>query len=349
MSSKIQNPFLPPGSLILVTAANGLIASHIVDQLIYYGYNVRGTVRSHSRSSWMAPLFQARYPGSKFELVEIPDISASGCYDAALKGVSSVIHTAAINLLEDDPSVIPESVNAYINLLEAVAGANKSGENILRVILTSSSWAVVYPTPNVPMKVDTSTYNESAAKALLDPNTPKEARGLMTYVASKVASEQESWNWVKAHPDAGFILNSVMPATCIGRVLAPRDQAYPSTAGYVRSLFEGKNAEFFAWLEPQWYVDICDAARLHVAAAVVEGVEGERIFAWAETYTWIKVKEVLEDEMGKKVLIELKDKGEDLSECPMERSLELLRALGCKGWQPFEQAVRENIRSYYPK
>ena len=37
---------LPTGSRILVTAANGYIASHVVDQLLVLGYAVRGTIRA---------------------------------------------------------------------------------------------------------------------------------------------------------------------------------------------------------------------------------------------------------------------------------------------------------------
>jgi nucleoside-diphosphate-sugar epimerase len=37
---------LSRGSRVLVTGANGYIASHVVDQLLGPGYIVRGTVRS---------------------------------------------------------------------------------------------------------------------------------------------------------------------------------------------------------------------------------------------------------------------------------------------------------------
>ena len=37
-----------------------------------------------------------------------------------------------------------------------------------------------------------------------------------------------------------------------------------------------------------------DAAALHVAALVLEGLEGERVFGWAELYTWTGVVKVME-------------------------------------------------------
>ncbi|KAF2119515.1 hypothetical protein BDV96DRAFT_596227 [Lophiotrema nucula] len=349
MAPQIQDPALPPDSLILVTGANGLIASHIVDQLLLYGYAVRGTVRSHARTSWMTPLYESRHPNSKLEIVEVVDITAEGCYDAALKGVSAVIHTAAINILSDDPSVITQSVDANLNVLRNVEKANKSGEKIERVVFTSSSWAVQYPQPNTPITLTYDTYNDLALKMLSDQNTPKEARGILTYVAGKVEAEKESWKWIASHKDAGFIVNTVIPGTCIGPVLAPEDQSYPTTAGYVRSVYEGTQQEVFQWLDPQWYVDVRDAARLHVAAVALAGVEGERVFALAETYTWPGVQKVIEEEMGKKCPVEMKEKGEDLSTVPLEKSTAYLKRLGLEGWEKFERSVRANIRSFYPR
>jgi nucleoside-diphosphate-sugar epimerase len=348
MATQIQDPLLPPASLILVTAANGLIASHIVDQLLHYGYAVRGTVRSLSRSSWMTPLYDSRHPASRFELVEISDITAPGCYDDVLKGVSAVIHTAAFNDFANDPTIIPRSIKANLNVLEGVAKANKIGEKVKRVVLTSSSWAVSFPRPNVPLELGYDTYDTTAQSALDNSDTPKEARGMFTYVVSKVESEKASWKWREEHGDASFVLNSVIPGTCFGPVLAPKEQPYPSTAGFVRFLYEGKNAELFGWLDPQWYSDVRDAARLHVAAAVLGGVEGERIFAFSETFTWPGVAKVIEETTGKKVPIELKDKGVDMSKAPLERSEAYLKRLGMEGWAPFEEAVKLNIKSFYP-
>ncbi|KAF2247698.1 NAD(P)-binding protein [Trematosphaeria pertusa] len=349
MAPQIQSPLLPPGSLVLVTAANGFIASHIVDQLLLYGYAVRGTVRSLARSSWMKPLFQKRHPNGSLDIVEVPDISVPGCYDDAMKGASAVIHTAGSTSMSGDPNVVQESIAANLNALEAAAKANKNGEKIRRFVLTSSSWAVTYPKPNTPRELTYDTYDTSAEEALADPNTPKEAVGLMVYVVSKTKGEQESWKWVREHPDCGFVLNSVMPSTCIGPVLAPTEQPYPTTAGFLRSLWEGKNAELFDWLEPHWYVDVRDAARLHVAGAVLDGVEGQRDFGFAETFTWQRVAHALEKEMGKKVPIMPKDKGEEMSRVPQERSVNMLKGLGLKGWENFEESVALNIRSFYPK
>lgn len=77
---------LPSGSLILVTGANGFIASHVVDQLLERGYRVRGSVRNATKASWVQGLFDKRHGSGKFELVAIQDTTKPEAYTEALKG-----------------------------------------------------------------------------------------------------------------------------------------------------------------------------------------------------------------------------------------------------------------------
>ncbi|KAJ4352015.1 uncharacterized protein N0V89_007361 [Didymosphaeria variabile] len=349
MTPQVDNPLLPPGALILVTAGNGYLGSHIVDQCLAYGYSVRTTVRSLERSAWMKRDFTKRHPNAHLDVVEVHDLSQLGCYDAALKGVSAMIHTPGFTNMSD-PDMVGNTVKLNLVALKAVHEANKKGEKIRRFVLTGSSWAVKYPKPNVHCDIAEGDYDESIAKALSNPDTPKDFWPLMGYVQSKIAGEQACWKYVRENPDCGFVLNTVIPATCMGPVIAPTEQQYSSTAGFVRSLHECKNQELFDVIEPQWYVDVRDQARLHVAGAVLHGVENRRMFGWAGPYTWIGVADVLEEEMGKRTTIRLADKGNDISKVLAKDKAEgYLKRLGQSDWVPFHQSVRECIRSYYPK
>lgn len=349
MTQQVDNALLPPGALILVTAGNGYLGSHIVDQCLAYGYSVRTTVRSLARSTWMKRDFSKRHPSGHLEVVEVPDLSQPGCYDAALKGVSAMIHTPGFTNMSD-PDMVGNTIKLNMVALEGVRDANKNGEKIQRFVLTSSSWAVKYPVPNVPGDIAEDQYDESISKVLSNPDTPKDAWAMMGYVQSKIAGEQACWKFVREHPNCGFVLNTVIPATCMGPVLAPTEQQYPSTAGFIRSLHEGKGQELFDVITPQWYVDVRDQARLHVAGAVLGGVENRRIFAWAAPYTWIGVADVLEKEMGQRTTIHLADRGNDLTKVlAKDKADSYLRRLGRPEWVPFDKAVSECIRSYYPK
>lgn len=79
---------IKPGATVFVTGVNGLIGSHVVDQLLALGYNVRGAVRSVEKTGWLKEYFDNKHPQSKFDLVEVSDMTSPGCYDGLLEGKS---------------------------------------------------------------------------------------------------------------------------------------------------------------------------------------------------------------------------------------------------------------------
>lgn len=82
---------LKPGTTVFVTGANGLIGSHVIDQLLKKGYNVRGTVRDAGKAKWLNEYFDAKYKDAKLELVSVPDMRVEGCYDSVVDGKASFI------------------------------------------------------------------------------------------------------------------------------------------------------------------------------------------------------------------------------------------------------------------
>lgn len=81
-----KDPVIAPGSLVLVTGANGFIGSHVADQLLEAGYRVRGTVRDNSKTAWLKELFDKRYGSGKFESAIVEDMAKPGAFDVACKG-----------------------------------------------------------------------------------------------------------------------------------------------------------------------------------------------------------------------------------------------------------------------
>jgi nucleoside-diphosphate-sugar epimerase len=77
---------LAPGTTIFVTGINGLIGSHIVDNLLTRGYNVRGVVRDVEKTKWLKEYFDNKYKDAKFEMVAVPDMTIEGCYDDHVEG-----------------------------------------------------------------------------------------------------------------------------------------------------------------------------------------------------------------------------------------------------------------------
>jgi hypothetical protein len=83
----------PSPAKVLVTGANGFLATWVVKKYLEAGYSVRGTVRSLSKSAFLNDKF-AHY-GERFELVVVEDITKDGAFDEAVKGVDAIAHTAS--------------------------------------------------------------------------------------------------------------------------------------------------------------------------------------------------------------------------------------------------------------
>ena len=84
---------ISPPAKVLVTGANGYLATWVVKKYLEAGYSVRGTVRSLSKSAFLNEKF-AQY-GDRFELVVVEDITKDGAFDEAIKGIDAIAHTAS--------------------------------------------------------------------------------------------------------------------------------------------------------------------------------------------------------------------------------------------------------------
>jgi uncharacterized protein YbjT (DUF2867 family) len=88
---------LHPGSKVLVTGANGYIASHVINVLLELGYKVRGTVRTPK--PWLNEYFDLEYEEGLFETVLVPDFQQAEALDKAMDGVSGVVHVVCFKSL----------------------------------------------------------------------------------------------------------------------------------------------------------------------------------------------------------------------------------------------------------
>ena len=135
----------------------------------------------------------------------------------------------------------------------------------------------------------------------------------------------------------------VLPNMNWGRIISISNQGYPSTARFPVELYKG-NVEPCLECEPQWYVDVADTARLHVAALIRTDTVGERIFAFAEPFNWndilAKYRQIFPE---KKFVDDVEGQGRDLSKIPNQRAEELLKGLGRKGWASMEESLRNNL------
>lgn len=353
---------LPLDSLILVTAANGLIASHVADQLLAAGYRVRGTVRDLAKCQWMTSLFDETYGPGKFELVRVStreEMTGPALWDDAMRGVSGVAHVlGAVDMTVRD---VDASFADEWPMHAAVLDAAKRCSQIRAFVFTSSAWAVYTPDASIRQTLTAASWNEEAlavaAKArtkTTDPSQDNPKYMLAPYMALKTRLEQGFWQWVERERPA-FACNTVLLGTTMGQCLAPTGpQGVPSTAGMVRWVWDGTFRQVVDAMQPQWHVDAADAGRLYVAALTQDDVRGERVFGFGDRFSWFQVHKLLSEWYGDSMKIEggivpVAYLGVDLTDVPgRERGAELLGRLGrTEGWTGLEESLRANMKSIF--
>lgn len=97
----------------------------------------------------------------------------------------------------------------------------------------------------------------------------------------------------------------------------------------------------------EWYVDVTDAARLHIIALLSPSVNFERIFAFAGTHNWTDIIRILRKLRPDNLLIppEPENEARDLSDAvPSRRAQQLLKNyFNRSGWVSLEESIAEGI------
>ena len=323
---------LPKGSLILVTGATGYIASHIINEALALGYRVRGTVRSEEKGESMKQAFT----NDNFETVVVTDLTDEHGFDKAIEGCDGVIHLASVVTFSPDPNeVVPQTVAGATNVLKS---AMKAG-TVKRVVYTSSSVAATLPILDKKFAIGKETWNQDSidkVAAMKEPYNPE--GGYDVYGASKTEAERAVWKFVEEEKPE-FVVNSVLPNANFGKILSTKGM----TASMAPAILKG---EFQPAVPPQWFVDVADDAKVHVAALIDKTVANDRIYAFAETFDWNDVIDAVKKARPEATTIseKLPPHGKDLSEVDNVQGAELLRKwFGQDGWKTLEDSVKENL------
>ncbi|KAF1817204.1 aldehyde reductase [Eremomyces bilateralis CBS 781.70] len=338
-------PVLPKGSLVLVSGANSMLGSHVVKQLLEYGYKVRGTVRDVEKNAWMVDFFKS-YGEESFELVRVLDIAVAGAFDDAIQGCAGVIHLAMVtNWAPNHPDdVVPLAVAATLGFLKSAADT----PSVKRFVHCSSSAAARRPTANVRRVIDSDTYNDETVQAIYADKG--EIQGLdkafAVYTASKVQSEKAAWKFVEENKPP-FVFNTVLPELCFGEIFNAEKQGFPSSAGFAKACFEG-DLNSFAFLPPQQYVNTEDAAVTHIAGLIHPDVTSERLFAFAEPFNWNDVLAVYRKLFPSNKFLDDMDLGKDLLEIKgHDRVDRLLKEMGRpKGFRKLEESLTQLTKAF---
>ncbi|KFY97139.1 hypothetical protein V498_02242 [Pseudogymnoascus sp. VKM F-4517 (FW-2822)] len=332
---------IPRGSWILVTGANGFVASHVTQQFLQRGYKVRGTIRDLEKSAWLVQdAFKSYADRGDFELVVVSDLAAKGAFDGAIRGVSVIVHVASITNFSPDPNeVIPQTIVGATSLLHAAL----KEQTVKAFVYTGSIAAsVLYDSEN-SVHVEQDTWNEGAVKLAWAPPPYDPSRGMSVYQASKAEAEKAVLKFF-AEENPHFSVNCVDPSSIMGEPLNKKHLETPYS--YLKVLCDG-NLEFLTGIPSIIHIDVKDVALLHVAAALDPEVNGVRLQAWAENCNWNDILVILRKLYPQRKFID------DLPVHPplavttdFSQPLALLKKWGHQdGWKSLEETVADNMKN----
>ncbi|KAH8660180.1 hypothetical protein BX600DRAFT_482182 [Xylariales sp. PMI_506] len=302
------------GSWILMTGVTGLIGSAIADQVLKAGYKVRAVIRNPEKGKIVTELFHGKYGSEAFSTVMISNMKVEGAFDEAMKDCVSVIHVISDNSFSTDPKdvVIPtlEITNSLLNTAAETS-------SVKRFVFTSSQ--IVLPLTSEIGEINSTSWHPDADGIIslvwTEPYT--EDRAPVVYMASKICTERECWEFMEKEKP-GFALNVV--------VLGLLDN-HPFAVGFVK--FMGVSN----------FIDLVDNALIHLGALAMEGVEGQRLLAISDAFDFNVMVNLLDR------LVPGNNLPFSIESTAKPRELKILKALGKEGFTGLEESVRKCLTS----
>lgn len=247
-------------SPVLVTGANGYVASWVVRGLLQAGVTVHAAVRSLAEPGKVAHLLAMaeELPGEL--TLFTADLLKPGSYADAMRGCGVVFHTASPFVrVVDDPQ--RDLVDPAVLGTRSVLSSAAETPTVRRVVLTSSVAAVytdAVDTVRPPRwALDESDWNDTASLAY-EP-----------YMFSKTQAEREAWRI--AGEQSGYRLVAVNPGMVLGPALNPE----PSSDSFaIMTMLGDGTMKHGGVAMPMPVVDVRDVARAHLAAAYLPDAEG---------------------------------------------------------------------------
>jgi len=219
---------------ILVTGADGFIGSHLTEQLVRAGHDVRAFVYYNSFNAWGWLDSADREVLSQIEVVS-GDIRDAAGVDAAMDGCSHVLHLAALIAIpfsyNSPDAYVQTNVTGTLNVLQAARR-----HNIQHLVCTSTS----------------ETYG-TALRVPIDEDHPLNAQS--PYAATKIAADQLALSF---HKSFDLPVSVIRPFNTFG----PRQSARAVIPTVIGQIAAGENQIKLGSLHPtRDFTFVADTAR----------------------------------------------------------------------------------------
>lgn len=265
--------------LALVTGANGFIGARTVEAFLAANYSVRAVVRTESSASSLLSALPSHASSGQLKTTLVPDITASGAFDQAVKDVTAIAHLAApVDFSNRDIKyVINSSVQGTLGILQSAI----KEPGLKSFVYMSSIVTIRGQTPKYPERGYTEEdWNDQIEDTLAQAGD--NATGHQIYIASKLKAERAFWEFRKEHSDSiKFTMTAVNPVWVAGPpLILPEDpEKLSETAIVAYRIMNGQD------MPPTGpgngtHVDVRDVARLIVFAVESKQVaDGQRYLA----------------------------------------------------------------------
>ncbi|KAG8973228.1 methylglyoxal reductase (NADPH-dependent) gre2 [Tulasnella sp. 425] len=303
-------PSISPKSKVLVTGANGYISLWISRYLLDRGFSVRGTIRSPSKGEQVKAVLN--HPD--FEYIVVEDITKylvgdteniqDGAFDEAVKGVEGIAHVASPNYFtegEPDEVIIP-AVRGTVGILES---AKAHGTTVKRVVVTSSTSALVHPTTQAPRTFTEADWNDESVRVVREKGVA--ASGGDKYAASKALAERAIWAFVETNKTSmDFDVVTILPGLNLGPVLqkmtSPTDASI--SMGLLFNLIKNPHPDPTTYTNHIVHaIDVRDVADAHIEALLHPEAANRRFIVASHSLRPQKVYDIIHANQA------LKDKG----------------------------------------
>lgn len=250
---------------ILITGANGYIASWIVKCLLEKGCVVHAAVRDPSNKERVGHLENLAHSSQGTLRLFKADLLTPHAYTKSMQECELVIHTASpvlMNSKHPQKDLIDPALTGTTQLLDTV----NATPSVKRVVLTSSV-AAIYHYPSDLMIKGVSTLTEE------DWNTGSSV-GDNPYAYSKTLAEQHAWKVCKQqsnHPRWDLV--TINPGFVVGPTLSGRME---TSLELIKNLGDGSMKYGTIDLNMS-LVDVQDVALAHIQAGFTPSAKGRHI------------------------------------------------------------------------
>lgn len=249
---------------VLVTGANGYVASWIVKRLIDEGHTVHASVRNLNDSSKTNHLKSLSKDNTERLKIFEADLLIDESFDKAMQGCNVVFHTASpfkLDIKNAQKELIDPALKGTENVIKT---ANKTN-SVKRIVLTSSV-AAMYSDASECKRYKNNEITESVwnKTASLFYQPYSYSKKLAEEKAWELHSFQNSWDLVVINPSL---------------VLGPFINSKDATSESFKILKEIGNGKFKRWIPNLGIglVDVRDVAEAHYLAGFSKNANGRYI------------------------------------------------------------------------